>query len=64
MELLLSSIISAVILLAVLVAMGFNVLREYERAVIFRFGSWRAVLSAGMAPASWLSFHLLISSCA
>lgn len=37
MELLLSPLIP-LILLAVLVAMGFNVLREYERAVIFRFG--------------------------
>ena len=37
MELLFSPLI-LLILLAVLVAMGFNVLREYERAVIFRFG--------------------------
>ena len=37
MELLFSPLIP-LILLAVLVAMGFNVLREYERAVIFRFG--------------------------
>lgn len=50
MELLLSSIISAVILLAVLVAMGFNVLREYERAVIFRFGRVARGLVGGNGP--------------
>ena len=37
MELLISPLI-VLVLLAVLVTMGFHVLREYERAVIFRFG--------------------------
>lgn len=30
--------IGSLLVLAVLVAMGFHVLREYERAVIFRYG--------------------------
>ena len=50
MELLFSPIVSALILLAVLVATGFNVLREYERAVIFRFGRVARGLVGGNGP--------------
>jgi regulator of protease activity HflC (stomatin/prohibitin superfamily) len=49
MELLYSPLIP-LILLAVLVAMGFNVLREYERAVIFRFGRVARGLVGGNGP--------------
>jgi regulator of protease activity HflC (stomatin/prohibitin superfamily) len=49
MELLISPLIP-LILLAVLVAMGFNVLREYERAVIFRFGRVARGLVGGNGP--------------
>jgi regulator of protease activity HflC (stomatin/prohibitin superfamily) len=49
MELLFSPLIP-LILLAVLVAMGFNVLREYERAVIFRFGRVARGLVGGDGP--------------
>lgn len=49
MELLLSPLIP-LILLAVLVAIGFNVLREYERAVIFRFGRVARGLVGGNGP--------------
>jgi len=38
------------ILVAVLVAMGFHVLREYERAVIFRFGRLARGLFGGNGP--------------
>ena len=50
MELLFGPIITALIVLAVLVAMGFNVLREYERAVIFRFGRVARGLVGGNGP--------------
>jgi regulator of protease activity HflC (stomatin/prohibitin superfamily) len=50
MELLVSPIITALILLTVLVAMGFNVLREYERVVIFRFGRVARGLLGGNGP--------------
>jgi regulator of protease activity HflC (stomatin/prohibitin superfamily) len=49
MELLFSPILLLVVL-AVLVAMGFNVLREYERAVIFRFGRVARGLVGGNGP--------------
>jgi regulator of protease activity HflC (stomatin/prohibitin superfamily) len=49
MELLFSPLIP-LILLGVLVAMGFNVLREYERAVIFRFGRVARGLVGGNGP--------------
>ncbi|HSC57595.1 MAG TPA: slipin family protein [Nitrospira sp.] len=49
MELLFGPLIP-LILLAVLVAMGFNVLREYERAVIFRFGRVARGLVGGNGP--------------
>ena len=49
MELIFSPLIP-LILLAVLVAMGFNVLREYERAVIFRFGRVARGLVGGNGP--------------
>ena len=49
MELLYSPLIP-LILLAVLVAMGFNVLRQYERAVIFRFGRVARGLVGGNGP--------------
>jgi regulator of protease activity HflC (stomatin/prohibitin superfamily) len=49
MELLFSPLIP-LILLAVLVAIGFNVLREYERAVIFRFGRVACGLVGGNGP--------------
>jgi regulator of protease activity HflC (stomatin/prohibitin superfamily) len=49
MELLFSPLIP-LILLAVLVAIGFNVLREYERAVIFRFGRVARGLVGGNGP--------------
>lgn len=39
-----------VILLAVLVAMGFHVLREYERAVIFRWGRLARGIYGGNGP--------------
>ena len=35
--------------------MGFNVLREYERAVIFRWGRLARGLIGGMGPVSWSS---------
>ena len=38
------------ILVAILVAMGFHVLREYERAVIFRFGRLARGLVGGNGP--------------
>jgi regulator of protease activity HflC (stomatin/prohibitin superfamily) len=50
MELLFNPLIAPLILLAVLVAMGFNVLREYERAVIFRFGRVARGLVGGNGP--------------
>jgi regulator of protease activity HflC (stomatin/prohibitin superfamily) len=50
MELLFNPLIAPLILLAVLVAMGFNVLREYERAVIFRFGRLARGLVGGNGP--------------
>lgn len=49
MELLFSPMI-VLVLLAVLVAMGFHVLREYERAVIFRFGRVARGLVGGNGP--------------
>jgi regulator of protease activity HflC (stomatin/prohibitin superfamily) len=49
MELLVSPLIP-LILLAVLVAMGFHVLREYERAVIFRLGRVAHGLIGGNGP--------------
>jgi regulator of protease activity HflC (stomatin/prohibitin superfamily) len=49
MELLFSPLIP-LILLAALVALGFNVLREYERAVIFRFGRVARGLVGGDGP--------------
>jgi regulator of protease activity HflC (stomatin/prohibitin superfamily) len=43
--------LGAIILLAVLIVMGFNVLREYERAVIFRWGRLaRGILGTGNGP--------------
>src|SRR5581483_3590078 len=38
------------VLLAVVLAMGFKVLREYERAVIFRFGRVARGLVGGHGP--------------
>jgi regulator of protease activity HflC (stomatin/prohibitin superfamily) len=38
------------VLLAVFVGMGFKVLREYERAVIFRFGRMARGLVGGHGP--------------
>jgi regulator of protease activity HflC (stomatin/prohibitin superfamily) len=49
MELLFSPMI-VLVLLAVFVAMGFHVLREYERAVIFRFGRVARGLVGGNGP--------------
>lgn len=49
MELIFSPLI-LLVLLAVLVAIGFNVLREYERAVIFRFGRVARGLIGGNGP--------------
>ena len=49
MEVLISPMI-VLVLLAVLVAMGFHVLREYERAVIFRFGRVARGLVGGNGP--------------
>ncbi|WP_447980266.1 slipin family protein [Candidatus Nitrospira bockiana] len=49
MELIVSPII-LLVLLAVLVAIGFKVLREYERAVIFRFGRVARGLVGGTGP--------------
>ncbi len=49
MELMFSPII-VLVLLALLVAMGFHVLREYERAVIFRFGRVARGLVGGNGP--------------
>ena len=50
MELLVSPILIALIVLAVLGVRGFNVLREYERAVIFRFGRVARGLIGGTGP--------------
>jgi len=50
MELLFGPITTVLIVLAVLVAMGFNVLREYERAVLFRFGRVARGLLGGNGP--------------
>jgi regulator of protease activity HflC (stomatin/prohibitin superfamily) len=48
---LLFSPLGVLIVLAVLVMMGFNVLREYERAVIFRWGRLaRGILGTGNGP--------------
>ena len=49
MNLLFSPLI-LVVLLAILVGMGFHVLREYERAVIFRFGRLARGLVGGNGP--------------
>jgi regulator of protease activity HflC (stomatin/prohibitin superfamily) len=49
MELMLTPII-LLVLLAVFVGMGFKVLREYERAVIFRFGRVARGLVGGNGP--------------
>jgi regulator of protease activity HflC (stomatin/prohibitin superfamily) len=58
MELLFSPLI-LLILLAVLVAMGFNVLREYERAVIFRFGRVARGLVGANGPGIVVIFPLV-----
>jgi regulator of protease activity HflC (stomatin/prohibitin superfamily) len=50
MELIFSPIILLLVLLAGLVVMGVNVLREYERAVIFRFGRVARGLVGGNGP--------------
>jgi regulator of protease activity HflC (stomatin/prohibitin superfamily) len=49
MELMFSPLI-VLVLLALLMAMGFHVLREYERAVIFRFGRVARGLVGGNGP--------------
>ncbi len=49
MEMLISPMV-VLVLLAVLVSMGFHVLREYERAVIFRFGRVARGLVGGNGP--------------
>jgi regulator of protease activity HflC (stomatin/prohibitin superfamily) len=58
MELLFSPLI-LLILLGVLVAMGFNVLREYERAVIFRFGRVARGLVGANGPGIVVIFPLV-----
>ena len=42
-------------LVMVLFLMGFNVLREYERGVIFRMGRLARGLVGGTVPVSWSS---------
>jgi regulator of protease activity HflC (stomatin/prohibitin superfamily) len=50
MELIVSPLLIVLVLLVVLAAMGFNVLREYERAVIFRLGRVAQGLVGGNGP--------------
>src|SRR5881409_2433335 len=47
---LLISPMAILILLGLLVAMGFHVLREYERAVVFRFGRLARGIVGGNGP--------------
>ena len=59
----LASPFALLFLVMVLFLMGFNVLREYERAVIFRWGRLARGLVGGTVPVSW-SLSRSSTSCA